>query len=52
MISPDEAARQLSMLRSRLEHCEQSEFPIIKGQIQILKYVLSGNNESTKHEES
>ncbi len=52
MISPDECARQLAMLRSKLEHCDSSEFPILKGQIQIMKYVLSGNNGSTKHEES
>jgi len=52
MISPDEVARQLAMLRSKLEHCDWSEFPVLKGQIQILKYVLSGSNEISKHEES
>ena len=42
MITADEAARQLAVLRSRLEHCDISEFPILKGQIEIMKYVLNG----------
>jgi len=46
LITADEAARQLAMLRSRLEHCDFSEFPVIRGQIQMMKYVLSGHKEN------
>ena len=47
MIEPDEAARLLASFRSKLEHCEVWEFPILKGKIEVMKYILSGSN---KHE--